>query len=133
MQKYSIIHLNKYDLCYVWIFVGVYHEISDAELYIDVTSIPELRSYKATDDSLSLGANMTLTNAMKVFSETAAKYPKFKYLQKLTTHIDLVAHVPVRNFGSLAGNLSIKHAHNEFPSDIFLILTAVDAQLEIGK
>ena len=33
--------------------------------------------------------------------------------------------------GTIAGNLSIKHAHNEFPSDIFLILETIDARLTI--
>lgn len=35
--------------------------------------------------------------------------------------------------GTLAGNLSIKYDHNEFPSDIFTILEAVGATLTIGE
>lgn len=34
--------------------------------------------------------------------------------------------------GTLAGNLSIKHAHNEFPSDIFIILEGCGAKLIIA-
>jgi len=62
--------------------------------------------------------------------ETFQKYssePRFKYLRHLAHHIDLVAHVPV----SIAGNLMIKHAHNEFPSDIFLILETVGTQIHV--
>lgn len=33
--------------------------------------------------------------------------------------------------GSIAGNLSIKHAHREFPSDIYLLLETVNAKLVI--
>lgn len=33
--------------------------------------------------------------------------------------------------GTLAGNLSTKYAHKEFPSDIFLLFEAVNAQLTI--
>lgn len=33
--------------------------------------------------------------------------------------------------GSIAGNLSIKHAHKEFPSDIYLLLETINAKLEI--
>ena len=33
--------------------------------------------------------------------------------------------------GTIAGNLSIKHAHNEFPSDIFLLLETIGARLNI--
>lgn len=35
--------------------------------------------------------------------------------------------------GTIAGNLSIKHVHNEFPSDIFLLLETVGAQLTIAS
>lgn len=31
----------------------------------------------------------------------------------------------------MAGNLSIKHAHPEFPSDVFIVLEALDAQVII--
>lgn len=34
--------------------------------------------------------------------------------------------------GTLAGNLSIKHQHNDFPSDIFLIFETVGAVFTIG-
>lgn len=33
--------------------------------------------------------------------------------------------------GTIAGNLSLKHAHNEFPSDIFLLLETIGAKLNI--
>jgi hypothetical protein len=35
--------------------------------------------------------------------------------------------------GTIAGNLSIKHEHPEFPSDIFLLLVTVGATLTIGE
>lgn len=34
--------------------------------------------------------------------------------------------------GTIAGNLSIKHEYNEFPSDLFVILDAIDAKLTIA-
>lgn len=33
--------------------------------------------------------------------------------------------------GTLAGNLSIKHGRNEFPSDIFIFLEALDAKIVV--
>lgn len=66
--------------------------------------------------------------------ETFQKYSSetgFKYLQHLADHIDLIANVPVRNIGSIAGNLMIKHAHNEFPSDLFLILETAGTRVHI--
>lgn len=34
--------------------------------------------------------------------------------------------------GTIAGNLMIKHTHNSFSSDIFLLLETVGAQLTLG-
>lgn len=33
----------------------------------------------------------------------------------------------------MAGNLTIKHAHPEFPSDVFIVLEALDAQVIIQE
>jgi hypothetical protein len=41
--------------------------------------------------------------------------------------------VNVLQVGTIAGNLSIKHEHPEFPSDIFLILETVGATITIGE
>lgn len=35
--------------------------------------------------------------------------------------------------GTIAGNLMTKHAHNEFPSDLFLMLETVGAQVVVAK
>lgn len=39
----------------------------------------------------------------------------------------------IRQAGTIAGNLSIKHAHIDFQSDIFLILETIGAQLSIAS
>lgn len=66
--------------------------------------------------------------------ETFQKYSSetgFKYLRHLAHHIDLIASVPIRNTGTIAGNLMIKHVHNDFPSDLFLILETAGTQIHI--
>ena len=40
-----------------------------------------------------------------------------------------VANTHVRNIGSVGGNLMLKHAHNDFPSDVYVLLEAVGATL----
>ncbi|RZC34943.1 indole-3-acetaldehyde oxidase-like, partial [Asbolus verrucosus] len=110
---------------------GVYRSTVEYQVYVDITSIEELITYKVENDFLIMGANMSLTEAMTLFDKLAEKYEKLTYLKRLSSHIDLIANVPVRNLGTLAGNLMMKHDHHDFPSDIFLILETVGAVLLI--
>ncbi|XP_030746527.1 xanthine dehydrogenase-like isoform X2 [Sitophilus oryzae] len=110
---------------------GVYWPNSFPEVNIDITSVGELTSSSVSDDSVILGANCSLTFTIQKFQEIASQKAQFSYLSKMADHIDLVAHVPVRNIGTIAGNLMTKHQHQEFPSDIFLILETADATLVI--
>lgn len=108
---------------------GVYR-LEKPELYIDINDIPDLHRVDKSDSSLILGGNVSLTVAMENFD----KYSKdkgFEYLRHLAHHIDLIASVPVRNIGTIAGNLMIKHQHHDFPSDVFLILQTAGARIHI--
>ncbi|XP_059612857.1 uncharacterized protein LOC132259308 [Phlebotomus argentipes] len=109
---------------------GVYRRDADIELFIDVNSVEELRKH-SIGDTLVLGGNVNLTEMMEILEKAASQKPAFEYCRVLIKHIDVVASVPVRNTGTIAGNLSIKHANIGFPSDIFLILEAVGAKLTI--
>ena len=48
-----------------------------------------------------------------------------------TIFVPQVANTGVRNIGTIAGNLMLKHGHNDFPSDIFILLEAVKAKVVI--
>ncbi|XP_039304286.1 xanthine dehydrogenase 1 isoform X2 [Solenopsis invicta] len=108
---------------------GVYRT-SKTDLRIDINDIPDLRHIEKTNESLTLGGNISLTTAMETFWKYSSENG-FKYLHHLAHHIDLIASVPVRNMGSIAGNLMIKHAHHEFPSDLFLMLETAGTQIHI--
>nr|XP_031846555.1 xanthine dehydrogenase 1-like isoform X1 [Nomia melanderi]XP_031846556.1 xanthine dehydrogenase 1-like isoform X1 [Nomia melanderi]XP_031846557.1 xanthine dehydrogenase 1-like isoform X1 [Nomia melanderi]XP_031846559.1 xanthine dehydrogenase 1-like isoform X1 [Nomia melanderi]XP_031846560.1 xanthine dehydrogenase 1-like isoform X1 [Nomia melanderi] len=108
---------------------GVYR-LKVPDMYIDINDIPDLRHISKTDDSLTIGGNLSLTAVMETFNQYS-KEPNFEYLKHLADHIDLIASVPVRNVGTLAGNLMIKHQYHEFPSDLFLMLETAGAQLHI--
>ncbi|XP_012273308.1 xanthine dehydrogenase/oxidase [Orussus abietinus] len=108
---------------------GVYR-LEKPEIYVDINDIPDLHRVEKDSSSLVLGANVTLTDAMKNF-EKFSKDQGFEYLQHLAKHIDLVASVAIRNIGTIAGNLMIKHRHREFPSDLFLLLETAGAQLHV--
>ncbi|XP_034664113.1 xanthine dehydrogenase/oxidase [Drosophila subobscura] len=107
---------------------GVYRRPRDIRHYIDVHAVPELKQHSLEADHLLLGGNLTLTDAMEQFL-VAAKRPGFEYCAQLWQHFNLIANVPVRNNGTLAGNISIKKQHPEFPSDVFITFEALDVNV----
>ncbi|XP_028031989.1 indole-3-acetaldehyde oxidase-like isoform X3 [Bombyx mandarina] len=110
---------------------GVYPIKTEPKIYIDISSIDRLKDAHS-DENLNLGAGLTLTETMDVFERWSTN-EEYKYLLQLREHVDLVAHVPVRNIGTLGGNLALKNKHNEFPSDIFLLLETIGATVGIIK
>ncbi|GAB0100743.1 xanthine dehydrogenase [Sergentomyia squamirostris] len=106
---------------------GVYRRPEDIEIFIDITEVEDLR-VTMLGDTLEVGAGVTLTEFIGFLNEAAqAKPQEFSYCRQLSKHLELVAHPSVRNVGTIGGNLSLKHQHPEFPSDVFLILETVGA------
>uniref|UniRef100_A0A8D8U4Z5 Xanthine dehydrogenase n=2 Tax=Cacopsylla melanoneura TaxID=428564 RepID=A0A8D8U4Z5_9HEMI len=112
---------------------GVYRIRQPIVYFIQINNVTTLRKTDVTPDSLVMGASTTLTEAMDLFDKMSQKYSQFKYLSILTDHLNKVAHHAVRNVGTIGGNLAIKHAHPEFPSDLFLLLETVGATLTIRE
>ncbi|EDV43518.1 uncharacterized protein Dana_GF16483 [Drosophila ananassae] len=111
---------------------GVYRRSSQIKHFIDVNGVEELHQHSFEGQQLKLGANLSLTQTMAII-RTTSKQPGFEYLEVLWNHIDLIANVPVRNSGTLAGNISIKKQHPEFPSDIFISFEALDVKILTAK
>ncbi|CAH1396596.1 unnamed protein product [Nezara viridula] len=109
---------------------GVYKSVISSPVHINLNHVPELKDYKITSKQLELGANMSLTEAILLFL-SISKTKNFGYLQVFANHIELIANVPIRNTGTLAGNLMIKYHHPEFPSDLFLLFELVKATIII--
>ncbi|EDW97428.1 xanthine dehydrogenase [Drosophila yakuba] len=107
---------------------GVYRRSPDIKHFIDVNGVEDLHHYSSDKDKLTLGANLSLTETMEIIRSTS-KQSGFEYLDVLWHHIDLVANVPVRNSGTLAGNICTKKEHPEFPSDIFISFEALDVKV----
>ncbi|CRL08599.1 CLUMA_CG021336, isoform A [Clunio marinus] len=108
---------------------GVYRRSADLKVFIDISSVEELRGFKVNDNTLEIGGNVTLTEAMEIFTKVANEKKGFESLKEFVTHIDLIANVPVRNNGTIAGNLALKYANLSFPSDVFVVLEAVGAKI----
>ncbi|GAB0095798.1 Aldehyde oxidase/xanthine dehydrogenase [Sergentomyia squamirostris] len=109
---------------------GVYRMPHDIQTFIDISSVTELRSY-SIGDSIILGGNVTITEWMSILQQAANERSGFMYCFRVRDHINHIATVPVRNVGTLAGNLMIKHDHNEFYSDPFLLLETIGATITI--
>ncbi|XP_053675022.1 uncharacterized protein LOC128725313 [Anopheles nili] len=109
---------------------GVYRRDEAIRVFIDVNAVQELRA-NSVGSSVTIGAGTSLTELMELLANTAKQNNNFSYFEHMIRHIDLIANVPVRNTGTIAGNLSIKNQHREFPSDLYLILEAADAKLTI--
>ncbi|XP_001688833.2 uncharacterized protein LOC5667145 [Anopheles gambiae] len=109
---------------------GVYRRSDGIQVFIDINAVQELRT-SSVGSSLTVGAGTSLTELMDLLTNTAKQNNNFSYFEHMVRHIDLIANVPVRNTGTIAGNLSIKNQHNEFPSDLYLILEAANATLTI--
>ena len=74
---------------------------------------------------------MTISTAIKIL-EQHSSMDGFQYFKLICKHWRCVANISVRNLGTLGGNLMLKHAHREFPSDIFVVLEAIGAMVTIG-
>ncbi|CAG9861069.1 unnamed protein product [Phyllotreta striolata] len=109
---------------------GVFKNDPTPSVYIDILQVEELKTYSLKNKTLTIGGNVTLSELMELCNKLSST-PGFSYLDTIHSHVDLVATLQVRNIGSIAGNLMLKHRHNEFQSDIFLLLETFDADLVI--
>ena len=72
----------------------------------------------------------TLAKLIDLLQSNSTKSPSFSDMAK---HISKIANTPVRNVATWAGNVMLAYHHQDFPSDIFLLLAASQAVLTIGR
>lgn len=71
---------------------------SAVDIYIDVTSVLELKISEVKNDKYILGANATLTTSIKLLKQIAEENSQqFAYLNNIGNHLDSIANFPVRN------------------------------------
>ena len=106
---------------------GVFKRDEEAyDAFININKITELKA--ESESPMFLGGNVTITDAIHFFSRAGQSDPKWSAISR---HLGLIASVGIRNQGTLAGNLMMKNAHNDFPSDVFISMETVGATLEI--
>eukprot|EP00095_Tigriopus_kingsejongensis_P005797 maker-scaffold88_size394946-snap-gene-2.26 protein:Tk05797 transcript:maker-scaffold88_size394946-snap-gene-2.26-mRNA-1 annotation:"hypothetical protein DAPPUDRAFT_313254" len=90
--------------------------------YVDITGIPELSTI--TTNPFNVGGGVALTEMIVALKSQANNSPGYAYAKQVAQHLMKVANTNVRNVGTVGGNLMLKHAHPDFPSDIFVLLEA---------
>uniref|UniRef100_A0A182S7D9 Indole-3-acetaldehyde oxidase n=1 Tax=Anopheles maculatus TaxID=74869 RepID=A0A182S7D9_9DIPT len=95
--------------------------------------VEELRTHYQRFDYLKIGGNVTLAELIELLSKTAKNQPGFGYCEEMGKHLKLAANPAVRNVGTIAGNLSLKNQHKQFPSDLYVLLEAAGAKLTVAE
>ncbi|XP_022343245.2 uncharacterized protein LOC111136587 [Crassostrea virginica] len=110
---------------------GVYKELDpmNFDVLIDLRGVTELYGIDF-DSSIILGSGLSLTQLYDVLYR-GSNEPQYGHFKEMCKIISDVATTSVRNLGSWAGNLMLKHKHPEFQSDVYTMLETVGAQLEI--
>jgi xanthine dehydrogenase/oxidase len=112
---------------------GVYRRSPDLKVFVDISNVEELCSHKVNADSLELGGNISLTEAMEIFTKVAKENKNFEYLNEIVKHFEMIGNVAMRNSGTIAGNLMMKYTNLAFPSDVCVIMEAVGAKVVLCK
>uniref|UniRef100_A0A0B7AAS5 FAD-binding PCMH-type domain-containing protein n=1 Tax=Arion vulgaris TaxID=1028688 RepID=A0A0B7AAS5_9EUPU len=129
LEQYST---EKYRLVFGNTGFGFFSDqaVTNYTTLIDIRGVKELYSVDLDDKShITFGANLTLTNLKEQFE--SINDPDVPYAKEFADHLLHVGSTGIRNMGSWAGNLMLKHVHNEFPSDVFTMLETVGATIKI--
>ncbi|KFB50602.1 AGAP005638-PA-like protein [Anopheles sinensis] len=110
---------------------GVYRRDPMLEVFIDVRHVEELHNYWI-GSTVIVGANVTLAEFGEILREAAKTDRRFSYCAEMARHVEEIAHPAVRNVGTIAGNLALKHTHHEFPSDLYVLFEAIGVEITIA-
>ena len=105
---------------------GVYKTEETYEVFININNIPDLTVQ--SNSPMFLGANVSITDAVHFFARAGKSEPKWL---EISQHLASIANLGIRNQGTLAGNIMMKHDHKDFPSDVFVCFETLGATLEI--
>ncbi|XP_035690573.1 xanthine dehydrogenase-like isoform X4 [Branchiostoma floridae] len=131
-ELYSLLEQHsqdKYKLVCGNTAAGVYKDDGPYSCLIDIKAVPDLYNCQA-GPPLVVGSAVSLSAVVDLLRASSDRSPSYSVL---ADHLCKVANVSVRNVGSWAGNLMVKHAHPEFPSDVFTIMEAAGAKVTIGN
>ncbi|XP_050550159.1 uncharacterized protein LOC118267487 [Spodoptera frugiperda] len=109
---------------------GIVESFEYPRIIIDISEVASLKKYEY-GQNLILGANVSIEDCIRIFKEASSKKSEFAYLSEVVKHLELIAHIPVRKIGSIAGNLMYRRAVPTYQSDLFVIFTCLDARITV--
>lgn len=109
---------------------GIVETFEYPNILIDISDVKSLKEY-SFDQNLILGANLSLEDCKVIFKDISKYNNDFFYLDEFAKHLELVAHIPVRKIGSIAGNLMYKRRIPTYQSDVFLLFECIGAFMTI--
>ena len=111
---------------------GVYEDITSAAVLIDVTRVQELRH--VSKSPLEIGAAVSITDTVTHFRTVMENAgAQYSYLQVIVDSLVYVASPALKDVGTWAGNLMVKHEYPGFPSDLFSMLEAVGGKVKVAR
>ncbi|CAM0902992.1 unnamed protein product [Alopecurus aequalis] len=103
---------------------GVYKEQDLYDKYIDIKGIPELSVINRSSKGVEIGAVVSISKAIDVFSDGTLVFTK------IADHLNKVATPFVRNTATIGGNI-IMAQRLQFPSDIATVLLAAGSTVTV--
>ena len=111
---------------------GVYSDQGpdNFDVVIDVAGVRELYGI-SFDTDIIFGSALSLSNFVDIFDRVSQE-SDLVYLKECSRLLTRVANLPIRNRSSWAGNLVMKYKHHDFPSDVFVMLQVLKANIWFG-
>jgi len=111
---------------------GVFREFSagNYDVVIDTSGLSLMYNF-SFDNEIRIGAGLTLSNLHDIYEERQ-QTPGLAFLGECSKYLLRIANLPVRNRGTWTGNICMKHAHNDFNSDVFVLLQVLQAKIWTG-
>ena len=114
--------------------VAIYkRDVENPTLLVDISAIPELNG--VVPDTVTVGAGLSLTELGEFLQNRIAELPASQTagLQALYDHLLEIGNGQVRSVATIGGNLVLTRQNaataNPFPSDLFMVLATLGAQV----
>lgn len=105
---------------------GVYKDLDEYDVYIDLGSIPELTLIRRDGSGIEFGAAVTISKAIEALKGNENEVSNV--FSKIATHLSKVASQFVRNTASMGGNIIMAQKY-PFASDISTVLLAAGSSV----